>query len=387
MKVLLALHRIGPYHHARLQAAAQQLEVLVLETRPQSEEYPWSFNVQGSYEVHQIQGQPHPDADPPTGALDLQLEELLARLQPQVVVSVGWADRTYQRLLLAAHRQRIPSVIVSDSRACDEHRSRFKETIKRQVLKGYSSALVAGCESRVYLQKLGFLPGAIAQPWDVVDNDVFSKSAIHQSHEASCIRPHFLCVSRFIAKKNHVGLLSAYGAYQIQGGLWDLRLIGAGPLQTTIEDAISQLPDPTRVRLDTFMQLEALSACYGQASAFVLASTTDQWGLVVNEAMAAGLPCLVSSACGCAIDLMEHGRTGWVFHPGNPKALAELFHLVETQRPRDRAAMVVAARSKLEAFSPQAFATGLGQALEWALAKPRFSRRASFAARLLSLFP
>ena len=48
---------------------------------------------------------------------------------------------------------------------------------------------------------------------------------------------------------------------------------------------------------------------------FVHASTTEQWGLVVNEAMAAGLPVLVSERCGCASDLVAHGINGLLFDP------------------------------------------------------------------------
>jgi glycosyltransferase involved in cell wall biosynthesis len=116
----------------------------------------------------------------------------------------------------------------------------------------------------------------------------------------------------------------------------------------------------------------------------VLASSTDQWGLVVNEAMAAGLPCLVSSACGCAVDLIEHSRTGWCFDPSSTKALTELMHTAERQPPDQRSAMVAAARQRLEAFTPQAFAQGLLAAVVQATRQPRFSRRAALIAALLS---
>ncbi|WP_411875727.1 glycosyltransferase [Vulcanococcus limneticus] len=390
-RVLLALHRIGPYHHVRLQTAATLLEIHALESRPRSQEYPWSFEPQGSYVIHQLSGQLQPEADPPLATLDQQLAALLNRLHPQVVVSVGWADRAYQRLLLAAQRRHIPVVIVSDSRERDEPRSNGKEAIKRQLLRGYSAALVAGRESRAYLEQLGFPQTAIFQPWDVVDTAFFAQTPRHAAQSpttaAGPAGSHFLCVSRFVPKKHHAGLLAAYGRYQRQGGSWGLRLIGAGPLQADLEEAIARVPDPSRVQLHPFQQLSELAASYAQASAFVLASSSDQWGLVVNEAMAAGLPCLVSSACGCAADLIEHGRTGWCFDPASPEQLTSLMHGCERQSSTDRDAMVLAARRRLEAFSPEAFASGLRQAVEWALAHPRRSRRATLTAQLLSHRP
>ena len=380
MRVLLALHRIGPYHHARLAAAAKHLHLHGLETRPQSAEYPWQFQPQAAYAIHQLRGQLHLEVDPPLPSLRSQLQALLDEVHPEVIVSVGWADRAYQQLLVLAHQRQIPLVIVSDSRQLDEPRSAAKEWLKHQLLRGYSAALVAGQESHSYLASLGFPVQAIHQPWDVVDNAFFQQSVSQVGPRQPC----FLCVSRLVAKKNHQGLLEAYAAYQQQGGCWGLRLVGSGPLEAVLRIQIAALPNPQSVQLLPFCQLQELGLLYPQASAFVLASSTDQWGLVVNEAMAAGLPCLVSSACGCAVDLIEHNRTGWCFDPSSTQALTELMHTAERQPADQRAAMVVAAKQRLEAFTPQAFAQGLLGALDQARRHPRFPRRAALTADLLS---
>ena len=380
MPMLAALHRIGPYHHSRFAAVAGELQLHVIETRPQSIEYTWAFQPHGNYTIHQLSGHPHPEADLPLAPLRHQLAELLETIQPQAIISVGWADRTYQQLLVLAHQRRIPVVLISDSRQRDEPRSAAKESLKRQLLRGYSAALVAGQESRAYLEELGFPPAAIFQPWDVVDNAFFEQAA----SGAAPRQPHFLCVSRLVAKKNHAGLLQAYATYQRQGGHWGLQLVGSGPLEPEIRAKIAALPVPARVQLLPFCQLEQLGRLYAQASAFVLASTTDQWGLVVNEAMAAGLPALVSSACGCAVDLIEHGVSGWCFDPGEPAALAALLQEAEQQPVSECSAMVEAAHRRLNLFSPQRFAGGLAAAVQQAASQPRFSRRAKMTATLLS---
>lgn len=383
LRVLLALRRIGPYHHARFQSATASFNLHVLETRPQSHEYPWRFDAQGSYVIHQLSGHAKPEDDPPLLVTQQQLMVLLDQLQPQVIVSVGWADRAYQALLVLAHQRRIPVVLISDSRWRDEPRSAAKEWLKCQLLRGYSAALVAGQESSAYLTALGFPPAAIFQPWDVVDNAFFQQSAAQSGPR----QPTFLCVSRLVAKKNHHGLLEAYASYQQQGGSWGLQLVGSGSQEDLLRAQIAKLPDPQRVQLLPFCQLEELGRLYGQANAFVLASNTDQWGLVVNEAMAAGLPCLVSSACGCALDLIEHGVSGWCFDPSSPSALASLMQQAEQQSSAARTAMQQAAQQRLVAFTPATFTAGLEQAVNFVITQPRFSHRTTIVSSLLSWRP
>jgi 1,2-diacylglycerol 3-alpha-glucosyltransferase len=78
------------------------------------------------------------------------------------------------------------------------------------------------------------------------------------------------------------------------------------------------------VLLPGFKQYSELPVYYGLASAFVHASTSEPWGLVVNEAMASGLPVLVSNQCGCAPDLVREDRNGFTFDPCSVQQLTEL---------------------------------------------------------------
>ena len=106
------------------------------------------------------------------------------------------------------------------------------------------------------------------------------------------------------------------------------------------------------------------------------------WGLVVNEAMAAGLPVLVSRGAGCAVDLIDEGTTGWSFDPGDPEALTQLLHQLEALPPDRRERLRRAAAARLRRFDPEAFADGLEAAVTTALASPRRSRLGALVARL-----
>lgn len=373
------IHRIGPYHHARFQEASQHLQLTVIETRPASQEYPWDAVPRGNYTVVGMPTAANPETDPPPGVIDLSLRQLLAhRGMPEVLMCMGWADRFSRRLLCLARQLQLPVVVVSDSRWRDHPRRWPQEWCKRILLRQASAALVAGSESRAYLQRLGFPAEAIFQPWDVVDNAWFASAEPPERPS-----PHFLCVSRLVAKKNHLGLLEAYGRYQARGGSWGLRLVGSGPLEHQIRAAIRALPRPERVRLEPFQQAVELPRTYQQASAFVLASHSDQWGLVVNEAIAAGCPVLVSRGCGCAVDLVEHGRSGWLFQPDQPDALASLLLEIESLPVHRRQQRADAASKRLQAFSTGSFASGLLEAVAFARHHPRHSLSATSLATVL----
>ena len=377
--VLIVLHRVGPYHHARFQAAAAALKcpLLVLQTRPQSQAYPWGFVVEGAaYTLLSLEGCQSLEQDPPRSVLRHQLKELLERYQPSVIVSVGWADRAYLQLMRLAQQRSVPLVVVSDSCLQDSARSPWKEWLKRQLIRGYSAGIVAGTQSRAYLRQLGMKNEAIQQPWDVVDNERFAQLAGGPASEApSALDRPFLCVGRFIPEKNHALLLQAFSNYQLNGGKRSLLLVGHGPLDHQIHLACQMLPRPQAVSVAPFVGLKELGNYYGQAHALILPSLKDTWGLVVNEAMAAGLPVIVSSSCGCAYDLVSDGIQGWCFPSGDVKALTTCLISADFQTHEDRHQMLEAAKCRLNDFSLNAFAQAFLQACEYAKNKPSQSLR------------
>jgi len=105
---------------------------------------------------------------------------------------------------------------------------------------------------------------------------------------------------------------------------WPLVLLGDGPLKPDLCRLISDLRLQDSVLLPGFIQYPELPTFYAHAGAFIHASTTEQWGLVVNEAMASGLPVLVSNRCGCAQDLVQEGVNGFTFDPYDVEQLAQL---------------------------------------------------------------
>jgi glycosyltransferase involved in cell wall biosynthesis len=103
--------------------------------------------------------------------------------------------------------------------------------------------------------------------------------------------------------------------------------------------------------------MEAVAGQLAGCKALVLASTADEtWGLVVNEAMAAGCPVLVSRQCGCARDLVEQGVNGFTFDGRDSEELARHMLWIHTN-PGLLEAMGEKSKEIVDRFTPARFAT------------------------------
>ena len=115
--------------------------------------------------------------------------------------------------------------------------------------------------------------------------------------------------------------MRSYFGYRQLGGRWPLVLVGDGPERDQLEQIALKSCYADDIRFEGLRNSSDLTQYYAFAGCFVLPSTREPWGLVVNEAMASSLPVLVSSRCGCAEDLVEHGENGFVFDTNNDEEL------------------------------------------------------------------
>jgi glycosyltransferase involved in cell wall biosynthesis len=269
--------------------------------------------------------------------------------------------------------------MMSETTADDFDRVWWQEWVKKRVVASCSAGLVGGTPHRAYLQDLGLDEESIFLGYDAVDNDHFAHGAQQARQASSQVRErldlperYFLASNRFIPKKNLPRLIQAFGQYRDKAGTeaWDLVLLGDGPERARVEDAIDAADIREAVHLHGFKQYDVLPAYYGLAGAFVHASTREQWGLVVNEAMAAGLPVLVSERCGCAPDLVTDGANGYTFDPYEVSQLAGLLQRL-AHGDADRARMGTASQEIIAEWGPDRFAAGLEEAAQAAVEAPQ----------------
>lgn len=352
MKILAIFDNFGPYHIARLAALAKHCDLAAIELRTESREYAWAS----------AESTPFMRVTLRDSSMD-QLQQALEAASPDVVFVPGWSDAAALATLAWADSHRVPAVVMSDSQEIDFPRVFWKERIKHWTLASAAGLLVAGEVHRDYAIKLGAHPDRIRLGYDAVDNAYFSASAdgVRADEDAArtsigVVGRYFLASARFIEKKNIFRMLEAFArARAASGSDWVFVLLGDGILRPQIKQAIGELGLEGAVLLPGFKQYDELPRWYGLAEAFVLASTSEQWGLVVNEAMASGLPVVVSNRCGSAAELVVEGETGFSFDPYNVDALAGLMQTLMSMTDGERRAMGQKARQQVARFSPDGF--------------------------------
>jgi glycosyltransferase involved in cell wall biosynthesis len=374
--VAVVFHHIGPYHHARLNAAADRLSVTGIEWSAKGYDA-WGASATPAQYAKVSLFQEATAQSPANAELRAAFWSALEQTNPDVVVVNGWNNFGS---LIAANccvRCEIPMVVMSESSRQDEPRTSWKEAIKRRFIGFYSAALVGGQRHVDYLVELGMPRERIFTGYDVVDNHYFRQKAEEVRSPRSEVRQkyalpriYFLASARFIEKKNLPTLIQAYAEYRRRSEIaakvpWDLVLLGDGPLRETLNSQLSTLNLNEHVRLPGFKPYDELPVYYALANAFVHASTTEQWGLVVNEATASGLPLIVSDRCGCAPELVN--GNGFTFDPMNEHELtARLFEMASLS-DEERKHLGYNSYRIAANFAPECFGDGLERAASVAM--------------------
>jgi glycosyltransferase involved in cell wall biosynthesis len=367
--VILVFANYGPYHFARLNAfhtACKQLgwNAVGLEFSRTEQLYPWRVDLQNlPYNFITL--------DPEKMVEEIGKFKLIKKLfktlnqhQPNVLVIAGYSPFAMLATMVWGRLHTIPVILMTDSKEDDSRRHFLIEELKKNIIRCYQAALVAGSPQKRYLMKLGMSSKKIFTGYDVVDNQFFHQIKTRE-FKNPISKPFFLVVSRFVKKKNLRRLIEAYAIYYHRSGpdAWDLVLCGDGELRRDIENQILNLNLESCVHLTGFLQSSEQLPYFSNAKCFIHASTQEQWGLVVNEAMASGLPVLISRKCGCFEDLVLEGKNGFGFDPEDTIELANLLIKMSSGEV-NLSEFAEVSLNHIQNFSPRIFAKNLVKAIQ-----------------------
>lgn len=392
-KIAFIWHRLGPYHLARAAAMAGIGDMTIVEMSGKDMTYKWSStkNAQVKFRRRTVFRNIDCDSVPPA-TVRQELWATLDRAQPDVVFIPSWGANYAIAATEWAIRKDCARVVFTVSAATDKVRKWPAEWVKSRVVRNFGVGLVGGERHAQYLATLGIPRQRVWGGYNCIDNDYYVRAADKAHAEAGSLQRalglpgrYFLTTCRFIAKKNISLLLKAYerflSLHPDRAAAPDLVVLGDGPLRPDYERLIGELGIANRVRMPGFKQYDELPKYYGLAEAFVLPSAQEQWGLVVNEAMACGLPVFVSRSCNCVVELVDPLRNGDIFDPTDAEGLANLLLAFDAKTLEQKAKMGRASREIVARYSPQNFAANVWAAAEAALVHT--PRGASMFSRVL----
>ncbi|MCK5537625.1 MAG: glycosyltransferase family 4 protein [Bacteroidales bacterium] len=249
--------------------------------------------------------------------------KLLSEEKPDVVYFGGYYHVAYWTALLWAKIYKVKILLEMDSNRFDHVRVKSKELIKHFFITKCDIGLTYGELSKEYFIDLGMPSEKI-----VIKSNVSSRSLFYQSANLPKLKPlkykkHFIYVGRFSEEKNLFRLLKAFheAKTSTRASEWGLLLVGSGSQEKELKDYIVE-NNITGVIFLGFVDKHDLKNYYNNADVFILPSTREPWGLVTNEAMMCGLPVIISTQCGCSLDLVN--GNGYTFDPFDEQELASL---------------------------------------------------------------
>jgi glycosyltransferase involved in cell wall biosynthesis len=301
--------------------------------------------------------------------LNVGMSSALDRFHPDSILCGGYNHPAFWEALVWSkfHHARFAAWIESTGR--DQRSSGIlAEVLKRWFVRNCSSFAVPGKSSFDYVRSMGIPAERIHTAPNAVDIRRFAALArsVRDREEQSRAElglplRYFLYAGRIVPEKGVFHLLQAYTelAPDVRSRV-GLVFVGEGAAKSELMNASARVR-PGTVVFPGFAQRDQLAAIYALAEALIFPTLSDPWGLVVNEAMACGLPIIATDVAGCTADLVQDGENGYVVPAANAGKLAEAMANFGRD-PQLAARMGERSARLIEGFSPESCAAGLAAA-------------------------
>ncbi len=299
----------------------------------------------------------------------------LQALAPSAVMALGYTHPFDRTVLKWARQQRKPLLFRGETSDHARQRGLIKTLVRDWVLRRLyqrcAALLYVGQRSHAHYRRLNVPEERLFFSPYCVDASTFQASADDRAAMRGPARQRLgiaedaivILYSGKLSERKGVDLLPA-AVRLLPPALQQrahLLFVGDGALRQSLTEDCHSLPEVTAT-FAGFQNQSALSACYHAADLLVLPSRAmETWGLVVNEALMHGLPCVVSAGVGSQPDLVIPGKTGAVGQGDEASLLAAALASVMPWAGREDVAS--ACRAQVQGYSTRAAAEGIHRAL------------------------
>ena len=274
-----------------------------------------------------------PDVGRFWGCVTPDIRDVIRRTRFDVFIVHGWSTASYWQAIRACWSTRTPVLVRGDSNLATP-RSWIWRSLKRPAYRWFiprfDGYLIVGTRAREYVMSYGADASRCFETPHAVDNEFFASRSDELRRDRTATRARFglvaagtvfLFAGRFIDRKQPLLFVRALKAAATSVPGVSGLMVGDGPLRQAAESLTAQLDAP--IRFAGFLNQTEMAAAYTACDAVVVPSDWETWGLIVNEAMACGLPAIVTDGVACAGDLVESGVTGEVCPVGAVDAVAD----------------------------------------------------------------
>jgi glycosyltransferase involved in cell wall biosynthesis len=303
----------------------------------------------------------------------------LLRGRPDAVIFMtGWGSLTAMAGMAICRSARIPFFVYGDSSfppAEDTLRRKLRAAWMRGLFGLTTGFMVSGVLNAEYYRHYGADPRRFfLLPW-AIDNERFEEGSLFAPGErearraARGIAPHAMLIifsAKLVERKDPFTLLRAFERMRHRDRA-ALLFVGDGPLRAPLEEAAGDLPG---VHFAGFVNQRELPKEYGMSDVFVLPSTFEPRGAVINEAMACGLPVIVTDRCGSVGDIVLGGDNAFIYPAGDTAALARDLDALAAD-PELCARMARRSREIIDTWTFARGVEGVKAAARWAAAGGR----------------
>jgi glycosyltransferase involved in cell wall biosynthesis len=380
--MLFVWEKFGPYHMDRCEACArhfaERYEIIGVEIASYGDIHRWDLTGPGE-RFRKITLFPNVSREAVSPwRYFTKLVLTCLTLRPRYIFICGFE---IPPIFLAAATLRLmghPVTIMQDSKFDDKPRRFLKELFKRLLYAPYSAALVGSPRSKSYLEFLGLSGSRIFLGYDAVSMDRLTRLAAAEPAPGGMPHAsrHFTIIARFVPQKNLATAIEAYALYRREhpGMPRELHLCGSGRLEETLRQQVARL-GIGGVHFRGYVQEETIAKTLASTLALILPSIEEPFGLVINEALALGVPVIVSENCGARDLLVRTGVNGYVIEPDNIGGLAHFMRLLD-QDAAEWARLAANCSPFRAVADTECFAIGVEEVI--AALAPRSTRRRHF---------
>lgn len=287
---------------------------------------------------------------------------LLRKFRPDVVISGELGVRSVLAALYCAAVRSCRLIIWADvSEATEAGRGPIRRLLRRWLIERASSILVNGTSGRRYIEAMGGASNRIHTVPYTTDIDPFLWQPLERG---PCLRRKLLYVGRLIKPKGLLPLLEVCARWCAEhpSRILEILFVGDGELQSALRSF--RAPANLDIQLEHSAPYAEMPAIYQRGGILVLPTLSDTWGLVVNEAMAAGLPVLGSFYSQAVDELVTDGENGWKFRSDDPEDTYRALCRAMDCSDDELAAMGARARERSAAIRPELVASLISKAVE-----------------------